>query len=117
MPAAVSTPVRPLPMSPVAILGSSLPPAVGADIVGSSSADARAVPKSDTKPAGRILAIDDDSRTNWVLGPEDIVYVPPTFMSKLGYAIEEVAQVTGNRSLDILWGIYTKLRPEKFRRR
>jgi polysaccharide export outer membrane protein len=36
------------------------------------------------------IAIDDDSRTNWVLGPEDIVYVPPTFMSKLGYAIEEV---------------------------
>lgn len=34
-----------------------------------------------------------------------------------GYTIEEVAQVTGNRSLDILWGIYTKLRPENFRRR
>lgn len=33
------------------------------------------------------------------------------------YTIEQVAQVTGNKSLDILWSIYTKLRPEKFRRR
>lgn len=34
-----------------------------------------------------------------------------------GYAIEEVAQVTGNKDLNILWSIYTKLRPEKFKRR
>ena len=34
-----------------------------------------------------------------------------------GYTLEEVAQVAGNKDLNILWGIYTKLRPEKFRRR
>ncbi len=34
-----------------------------------------------------------------------------------GYTLEEVAQVTGNKSLDILWSIYTKMRPEKFKRR
>lgn len=34
-----------------------------------------------------------------------------------GYTIEEVAQVAGNKDFNILWGIYTKLRPEKFRRR
>lgn len=34
-----------------------------------------------------------------------------------GYTIEEVAQVTGNKDLNILWAIYTKLRPEKFKRR
>ena len=36
------------------------------------------------------ILIDDDSRTNWVLGPEDLVYVPPTFASKVGYALEEI---------------------------
>ena len=63
MPAVVA-PTRPLPMSPVAILGSSLPPMNGPDIVGdaSSDPDARPVQKSDSKAAGRILAIDDDSR-------------------------------------------------------
>lgn len=61
---AVVVPTRPLPMSPVAILGSSLPPMNGPDIVGdaSSDPDARPVQKSDSKAAGRILAIDDDSR-------------------------------------------------------
>jgi integrase len=34
-----------------------------------------------------------------------------------GYTIEEVAQVAGNKDLNILWGIYTKMRPEKFKRR
>lgn len=34
-----------------------------------------------------------------------------------GYTIEEVAQVAGNRDLNILWGIYTRLRAEKFKRR
>lgn len=34
-----------------------------------------------------------------------------------GYTIEQVAQVTGNKDLNILWAIYTKLRPEKFKRR
>lgn len=34
-----------------------------------------------------------------------------------GYAIHEVAQVTGHKSLDTLWRIYTKLHPEKIRRR
>ena len=33
-----------------------------------------------------------------------------------GYEIHEVAQVTGHKSLDTLWSIYTKLRPEAFRR-
>lgn len=36
------------------------------------------------------ILVDDDSRTNWLLAPEDIVYVPPTFMRKVGYAIEEI---------------------------
>ncbi len=30
-----------------------------------------------------------------------------------GYSIEEVAQVTGHRSLDILWQVYTQLHPHK----
>ena len=34
-----------------------------------------------------------------------------------GYTIEEVAQVAGNKDFNILWGIYTKMRPEKFKRR
>jgi integrase len=34
-----------------------------------------------------------------------------------GYEIHEVAQVTGHKSLDTLWAIYTKLHPEKFKRR
>lgn len=33
------------------------------------------------------------------------------------YSVEQVAQVSGNRDLNIIWNIYTKLRPEKFRRR
>ncbi len=36
------------------------------------------------------IVVDDDSRTNWTLAPEDIVYIPPSFMSRVGYAIEEV---------------------------
>ena len=38
-------------------------------------------------------------------------------MFEAGYTIEQVAQVTGNKDLNILWAIYTKLRPEKFKRR
>lgn len=36
------------------------------------------------------ILVDDDSRTNWVLAAEDIVYVPPTWTSTVGYAIEEI---------------------------
>jgi polysaccharide biosynthesis/export protein len=36
------------------------------------------------------IALDDDSRTNWKLEPEDIVYVPPTFLSRVGYIFEEI---------------------------
>lgn len=36
------------------------------------------------------VIVDDDSRTNWLLSPEDIVFVPPSFMSRVGYALEEV---------------------------
>jgi polysaccharide export outer membrane protein len=36
------------------------------------------------------ILVDDDSRTNWLLAPEDIVYVPPTFMRKVGYAMEDI---------------------------
>lgn len=36
------------------------------------------------------VVFDDDSRTNWFLDPEDIVYVPPTFLAKIGYTIEEL---------------------------
>jgi polysaccharide export outer membrane protein len=36
------------------------------------------------------IIVDDDSRTNWLLSPEDIVYVPPSFISRVGYAIEEL---------------------------
>ncbi len=36
------------------------------------------------------VIIDDDSRTNWLLEPDDIVYVPPSFLSRIGYAIEEI---------------------------
>ena len=36
------------------------------------------------------VIVDDDSRTNWLLAPEDIVYVPPSFMSRVGYALEEI---------------------------
>mgnify|MGYP000073364704 CR=1 FL=1 len=33
-----------------------------------------------------------------------------------GYSIEEVAQVTGHRSLNVLWQVYTQLYPHKIRR-
>lgn len=36
------------------------------------------------------IVIDDDSRTNWTLAPEDIVYVPPSFLSRVGYQLEEI---------------------------
>lgn len=36
------------------------------------------------------IILEDDSRTNWYLQPEDIVHVPPTFLSKVGYAFEEI---------------------------
>lgn len=36
------------------------------------------------------IVVDDDSRTNWTLAPEDIVYVPPSFMSRIGYGLEEI---------------------------
>ena len=36
------------------------------------------------------IIIDDDSRTNWQLNPEDIVYVPPSFLSRIGYIFEEI---------------------------
>lgn len=36
------------------------------------------------------IIIDDDSRTNWQLAPEDIVYVPPSFLSRVGYVFEEI---------------------------
>lgn len=36
------------------------------------------------------IVIDDDSRTNWTLAPEDIVYVPPSFLSRVGYVFEEI---------------------------
>jgi polysaccharide biosynthesis/export protein len=36
------------------------------------------------------IVVDDDSRTNWTLAPEDIVYVPPSFLSRVGYQIEEI---------------------------
>jgi len=36
------------------------------------------------------IALDDDSRTNWRLEPEDILFVPPTFLSRVGYIFEEI---------------------------
>lgn len=36
------------------------------------------------------IVVDDDSRTNWLLEPDDIVYVPPTFMTKVGYIVEDI---------------------------
>ncbi len=36
------------------------------------------------------IVIDDDSRTNWLLEPDDIVYVPPSFLSRVGYVFEEI---------------------------
>ncbi len=36
------------------------------------------------------IIVDDDSRTNWLLEPDDIVYVPPSFLSRIGYVMEEI---------------------------
>ena len=36
------------------------------------------------------IVVDDDSRTNWLLEPDDIVYVPPSFLSRVGYVFEEL---------------------------
>ena len=36
------------------------------------------------------IIVDDDSRTNWLLEPDDIVYVPPSFLSRVGYIVEEI---------------------------
>lgn len=34
-----------------------------------------------------------------------------------GYSIEEVAQVTGHRNLNVLWQVYTQLYPHKLHRK
>lgn len=33
-----------------------------------------------------------------------------------GYSIEEVAQVTGHRNLNVFWQVYTQLHPHKLHR-
>jgi integrase len=52
------------------------------------------------------------------LGIEDLRYHDlrregASRLFELGYSIEEVAQVTGHRNLNILWQVYTQLFPHK----
>lgn len=54
------------------------------------------------------------------LGNEDLRYHDlrregASRLFEKGYLIEEVAQVTGHRNLNILWQVYTQLHPHKLR--
>ncbi|ODA31137.1 hypothetical protein A8L45_17935 [Veronia pacifica] len=57
-------------------------------------------------------------RVRNALGIEDLRYHDlrregASRLFEAGYSIEEVAQVTGHRNLNILWQVYTQLFPHK----
>ena len=56
-------------------------------------------------------------RTRNALGIEDLRYHDlrregASRLFEAGFSIEEVAQVTGHRSLNVLWQVYTELYPK-----
>ncbi|KMH82799.1 hypothetical protein SM79_02628 [Klebsiella quasipneumoniae] len=49
---------------------------------------------------------------NMMISYQELVRTFPSRLFEAGFSIEEVAQVTGHRSLNILWQVYTELFPK-----